>query len=255
MSVTEAAQGVALVTGGAKRIGRAISLTLARNGYAIAVHCNRSKDEAQALKAEIEAAGGSAEIVIADLADTAATARLVSAAAQALGTLTLLVNNASIFETDEIGSLDLKSWERQFAINLATPIFLAKSFAAQAPDGSAIVNLLDQRVLKTTPLFFSYSLTKSALHDATRTLAQALAPKIRVNGVAPGPTLPSYRQSADDFARQSANMPLGHGGTPEEIAEAVLYLATARSVTGAIIPVDGGQHVAWQTPDMRDLRE
>jgi NAD(P)-dependent dehydrogenase (short-subunit alcohol dehydrogenase family) len=255
MGVTEATQGAALVTGGAKRIGRAVSLALSRAGYAVAIHCNRSKDEAESLKSEIEAAGGRAAIVVADLTDTAAALRLVPDAAQALGPLTLLVNNASIFEADEIGTLSLESWQRQFAINLATPVFLAQAFAAQAPDGSAVVNLLDQRVLKTTPLFFSYSLTKSALYDATRTLAQALAPKIRVNGVAPGPTLPSYRQTKEDFARQSAAMPLGHGGTPEEIAEAVLYLTRARSVTGAVIPVDGGQHIAWQTPDMRDLRE
>jgi NAD(P)-dependent dehydrogenase (short-subunit alcohol dehydrogenase family) len=255
MGVTEASQHVALVTGGAKRIGRTISLVLARNGYNVAIHCNRSKDEAQSLKAEIEAAGGRAAILVADLTDSAAAAQLVPNAARVLGPLTLLVNNASIFEQDEIGTLELKNWQRQFAINLTTPVFLAQAFAAQAANGSAIVNLLDQRVLKTSPLFFSYALTKSALHDATRTLAQALAPRIRVNGVAPGPTLPSYRQTVEDFARQSAKMPLGHGGSPEEIAEAVLFLARARSITGAILPVDGGQHIAWETPDMRDVRE
>ena len=255
MTAARTERGAALVTGGAKRIGRAVSLRLARDGYTVAIHCNRSQDEAQALKAEIETGGGRAAIVMADLAETAVAERLVANAVQALGPLTLLVNNASIFQADEIGKLDLASWQHQFAINLATPVFLAQAFAAQAPAASAIVNLLDQRVLKTTPLFFSYSLTKSALHDATRTLAQALAPRIRVNGVAPGPTLPSYRQSAEDFARQSAKMPLGHGATPEEIAAAVLYLANAKSITGAVIPVDGGQHVAWQTPDMQDLRE
>jgi len=255
MGVTTAAQGAALVTGGAKRIGRAISLVLARSGYSVAIHCNRSRDDALSLEAEIKAGGGRAAILVADLADTAAAARLVPDAIQALGPLTLLVNNASIFEDDSIGTLDLKNWERQFAINLATPVFLAQAFAAQAPSGSAIVNMLDQRVLKTTPQFFSYALTKSALYDATRTLAQALAPRIRVNGVAPGPTLPSSRQTTEDFARQSANMPLGSGATPEEIAEAVLFLARARSVTGTILPVDGGQHIAWETPDMRDLRE
>ena len=255
MGVTEAAQGAALVTGGAKRIGRTISLALARYGYGVAIHCNRSRDEARSLQVEIEAAGGHAAIVVADLADTDAAARLVPEATQALGPLTVLVNNASIFEDDEIGALDLKNWQRQFAINLAAPIFLAQAFAAQAPDGSAIVNMLDQRVLKTTPRFFSYALTKSALYDATRTLAQALAPRIRVNGVAPGPTLPSSRQTTEDFARQSTNMPLGSGATPEDIAEAVLFLARARSVTGAVLPVDGGQHIAWETPDMRDLRE
>lgn len=255
MTAARIERGAALVTGASKRIGRAISLCLARDGYAVAVHCNRSKDEARALKDEIEAGGGRATVVAADLAETQAAARLVADAVKALGPLTLLVNNASIFEADEVGGLNLASWQRQFAINLATPVFLAQAFAAQAPAGSAIVNLLDQRVFKTTPLFFSYALTKSALHDATRMLAQALAPRIRVNGVAPGPTLPSYRQSAEDFARQSAKMPLGHGATPEEIAEAVRYLANAKSVTGAVIPVDGGQHVAWQTPDMQDLRE
>ena len=255
MTATKTDRGVALVTGGAKRIGRAISLRLARDGYAVAIHCNRSQDEARTLRAEIEANGGRAAIIVADLAETARVEWLVAHATDVLGPLTLLVNNASIFEADEVGALDLASWQRQFAINLATPVFLAQAFAAQAPAGSAIVNLLDQRVLKTTPLFFSYSLSKSALCDATRTLAQALAPRIRVNGVAPGPTLPSSRQSAEDFARQSAKIPLGHGATPEEIADAVLYLAGATSVTGAVIPVDGGQHVAWQTPDMQDLRE
>jgi NAD(P)-dependent dehydrogenase (short-subunit alcohol dehydrogenase family) len=140
------------------------------------------------------------------------------------------------------------------AVNLAAPLFLAKAFAAQAPAGSGIVNVLDQRVFKPTPRFFSYSLAKSALHSATTTLAQALAPRVRVNAVAPGPTLPSPRQSEAEFAQQAATLPLRRGPTPDDIAAAVVYLAKAEAVTGITIAVDGGQHVAWRTADS-DLAE
>lgn len=246
----------ALVTGGARRIGRSISLRLARAGYAIAIHCNRSEEEARTLKQEIEDGGGRCTVCTADLADSGVTGQLVADAAEALGPLTLLVNNASVFEEDGIATLTAEHWQRQMAINFATPVFLAKAFATQAPAGrSSIVNILDQRVLKPTPLFFSYSLSKAALHSATHMLAQALAPGIRVNGVAPGPTLPSSRQSADEFARQSSRLPLGRGATADDVAEAVLYLAGAAGVTGTVIPVDGGQHIAWQTPEISGIRE
>jgi NAD(P)-dependent dehydrogenase (short-subunit alcohol dehydrogenase family) len=245
----------ALVTGAGQRIGRAIATALAGAGYAIAIHCRRSKDEAAALAAEIEKAGGHSTIVVADLADEKAVARLVPDAAKALGPLTLLVNSAAIFEPDQIGSLTRERWDRQFAINLVAPVFLTDAFAAQAPDGSAIVNVVDQRVFKLTPNFLSYTLTKAALAAATHTLAQGLAPKIRVNGVAPGPTLPSPRQDPVEFARQTKTLPLARGPTPEDIARAVLFLASAHSTTGAIIPVDGGQHIAWQTPDTAGIRE
>lgn len=248
-------RGVALVTGAGQRIGRAVARTLADAGYAIAIHCRRSKDEAASLAAEIEKAGGRSAILVADLADDDAVARLVPEANRALGPLTLLVNSAAIFEPDQIGSLDHARWNRQFAINLVAPVFLTEAFAAQAPDGSAIVNVVDQRIYKLTPLFVSYTLTKAALAAATHTLAQGLAPKIRVNGVAPGPTLPSPRQDPSEFARQSARLPLGHGPTPEDIAQAVLFLAQAKSTTGVIVPVDGGQHIAWQTPDTAGVRE
>ena len=155
-----------------------------------------------------------------------------------------------MFEPDAIGALDAERFDRQFAVNLRAPLFLSEAFAAQARrEGASIVNILDQRVFKLTPHFVSYTLAKSALHSATRMLAQALAPKVRVNAVAPGPTMASARQAADDFARQAAAVPLGHGPTAEEVAEAVVYLASARSVTGATLVVDGGQHLAWQTPD------
>jgi NAD(P)-dependent dehydrogenase (short-subunit alcohol dehydrogenase family) len=247
--------GVALVTGAGQRIGRAIALALARAGYAVAIHCRRSRNEADVLAKEIDGLGRRSTIVVADLADDAAVDTLVSTAARSLGPLTLLVNSAAIFEPDQIGSLTRKGWQRQFAINLAAPVFLAESFAAQAPAGSSIVNIVDQRVFKLTPHFLSYTLTKAALAAATQTLAQALAPKIRVNGVAPGPTLPSPRQDAEEFARQAALLPLGHGPTPADIAQAVVFLASARSTTGVIIAVDGGQHIAWKTPDTEGIRE
>jgi NAD(P)-dependent dehydrogenase (short-subunit alcohol dehydrogenase family) len=148
-------------------------------------------------------------------------------------------------------------FDRQFAVNLRAPLFLSDRFAGQVPSGSdaSIVNLVDQRVYKLTPQFISYTLTKSALHTATVTLAQALAPRVRVNAVAPGPTLPSPRQDAEDFARQAGTLPLQRGPTPEDVAQAVLYLAQARNVTGVTIAVDGGQHVAWQTPDADGITE
>jgi NAD(P)-dependent dehydrogenase (short-subunit alcohol dehydrogenase family) len=244
----------ALVTGGTQRIGRAIVAALAQRGYAVAVQTRQSGDAAAALVAEIVAAGGRAAVVEADLADHAAVLRLVPAAAAQVGPLTLLVNNAAEFEPDEIGTLDRARFDRHVAVNLRAPIFLADAFAAQLPAGAdgSIVNLLDQRVLRPTPRFLSYGLTKSALYAATTTLAQALAPRIRVNAVAPGPTLPSPRQDAAAFARQAHAVPLGHGPSPHDIAEAVLYLAGATSVTGGTIAVDGGQHLAWRTPDIVD---
>jgi NAD(P)-dependent dehydrogenase (short-subunit alcohol dehydrogenase family) len=243
----------ALITGGGRRIGAAIARALAREGYALALHANRSRGEAEALAAEIEAVGGRARVVLADLADPAAVAGLI-AAATAFGPLTLLVNNAGVFEPDEIETLDRDGFERTMAVNLAAPLFLAKDFAAQAGEGAAIVNVLDQRVFKPTPRFFSYSLSKSALHAATTMLAQALAPRVRVNAVAPGPTLPSPRQSESEFAQQAAALPLQRGPSPEDIAAAVVYLGKADAVTGVTIAVDGGQHLAWRTADS-DLAE
>jgi NAD(P)-dependent dehydrogenase (short-subunit alcohol dehydrogenase family) len=247
----------ALVTGGAQRIGRAIALALARTGYAVAVHARGSRAQADALCAEIAATGGRARSVLADLADHGAVLRLVTEAAEAVGPLTLLVNNAALFEPDEIGKLDRERFDRQFAVNLRAPLFLVQAFAAQAPEGAdaSVVNLLDQRVYKPTPHFLTYGLTKSALHTATTTLAQALAPRLRVNAVAPGPTLPSSRQDAAAFARQAQAVPLGRGPSPEEIADAVIFLAQARSVTGVTLAVDGGQRLAWQTPDAVGIEE
>lgn len=245
--------GTALITGGARRIGRAIALALSGSGYAVVLHVRRLNDEADALVRQIAEQGGRAHVVSGDLADAAAVEKLIPAAA-AFGPLTLLVNNAAGFDADAFGGLERARFERTLAVNLVAPVFLAQAFAAQAPDGSGIVNIVDQRVFKPTPRFFSYSLSKAALHAATVTMAQALAPRLRVNAVAPGPTLPSPRQSEADFSKQAESLPLLHGPSPEDIAAAVVYLARASSVTGVTIPVDGGQHLAWRTPDS-DLAE
>jgi NAD(P)-dependent dehydrogenase (short-subunit alcohol dehydrogenase family) len=246
-------QGVvrtALITGAGRRIGAAITLSLARAGYSVILHANTSRQEAERLAATVIGAGGKARVVLADLADHEAVRGLVPAAA-AFGRLTLLVNNAGEFEPDDIETLSLARFRRAVAVNLEAPLFLSQAFAAQASAGAdaSIVNITDQRVLRPNPRFFSYTLSKSSLHTATTTLAQALAPNIRVNAVAPGPTLPSPRQTNAQFAAQAESMPLRRGPKPEDIAAAVVYLAQATSVTGATIPVDGGQHLSWRTAD------
>ena len=250
--MTDTRPGAALVTGGARRIGRAIVLALAARGHDVAIHHRDSVEDAEALAEEVQALGVRAAVVSADLTDEVATRALVPAAAEALGPLSVLVNNASVFEDDRVGDLSRQTWDLHLETNLRAPVVLAEAFATQAPEGSCIVNLLDQRVLKPDPRFFSYALSRNGLWWATRTLAQALAPRVRVNGVGPGPTLASIHQSPAEFAAEQAAMPLGHGSSPEDIAEAVLYLVDARSVTGQMIAVDGGQHLAWQTPDIAE---
>src|SRR5215470_15857815 len=214
--ITKNALRAALITGAGRRIGAAIALTLARAGYSVVLHAHHSREDAERLAAAIAGAGGRASVVLGDLADHEAVRGLVPAASS-LGALTLLVNNAGEFEPDDIETLSHARFQRAMAVNLAAPLFLSQAFAAQAPVGVdvSIVNVLDQRVLKPNPRFFSYTLSKSALHTATTTLAQALAPKLRVNAVAPGPTLPSVWQDNEAFARRSAAMPLGRGPRPE----------------------------------------
>ena len=250
MTETTPRSGAALVTGGGKRIGRAICLALAGAGFDVAVHYRGSPDEAEAVADEVRALGRRAAVVSADLMQEDQVRGLVPAAVAALGPLGVLVNNASVFEDDRIGDLGRETWDRHLETNLRAPVVLAEGFAAQAPDGSAIVNLLDQRVLKPDPRFFSYALSRNALWWATRTLAQGLAPRIRVNGVGPGPTLPSIHQSAAQFEAEAQAVPLARAGSPEAVAQAVLWLVDAELVTGQMIAVDGGQHLAWQTPDI-----
>lgn len=248
---------VALVTGSGRRIGRAIAEDLARAGFAVAIHCNRSRAEADAVAAGITARGGSATVVQADLANLAIVPAIITRATAALGAPTLLVNNASIFEDDGIGAFDAERFQRQLAINLTAPVLLADAFATALParERGLVVNIIDQRAWKTTPYYMSYQLSKSALLTATRTLAQALAPRIRVNAIGPGPTVPSPRQDPEDFRRQAEAVPLHHGPELAEFARTILYLYETRSITGQMIGLDGGQHLAWETPDVVGIKE
>jgi NAD(P)-dependent dehydrogenase (short-subunit alcohol dehydrogenase family) len=242
----------ALVTGGALRIGRAIALRLAREGWCVAIHCNRSLTAAETLAAEIKSAGGQAEIFSAPLDEAETPERLIKEVTARLGPLACLVNNASLFEDDRLGALSPEAWDRHIAVNVRAPVFLSQAFAAALPatrDGN-IINIVDQRVWRPNPLFFSYTISKAALWTATRTMAQALSPRIRVNAIGPGPVLRSIHQSEADFAQECAAMPLGHGTSPEEIADAVMFILGAPAMTGQMIALDGGQHLMWQTPDL-----
>jgi NAD(P)-dependent dehydrogenase (short-subunit alcohol dehydrogenase family) len=244
----------ALVTGAARRIGLKIAERLAAAGYDLGLHCSEtSYDEAMDAAARLARDGIKTFVIAADLQDPAAPAHIVKAAAKALGPLSLLVNNASVFEEDSALSIDPDLWERHFAINLRAPLLLAQEFVRQVPEGrkAAIVNIVDQRVWRPTPQFFSYSLTKSALWWATRTMAQTFAPLgIRVNAVGPGPVLPNTPQGVKGFAEEAAGVLLRRAVGEAEVADAVLYLAQAPSVTGQMIAVDAGQHLAWETPDI-----
>lgn len=244
-------RGTALVTGAGMRIGRAIALRLAREGYDIAVHCRSSRADADDVVQQIKASGGTALVVQGDLAKAGDVARLVPEAA-ALGPVTLLVNNASLFRPDSADAPDLELFSEHMDVNIGAPVMLSAAMAQALPMDrrGAIVHILDQRVMKPTPLFFSYALSKAALAAATITMAQSFAPRIRVNAVAPGPTLANVHDGQLIFKAEAAAVPLGQGGTPDEIADAVAYLALAPSVTGQTIAVDGGQHLAWLTPDI-----
>ena len=249
-------RGAALVTGAGKRIGKALALALAGAGYRVLVHYRGKSDDADEVVQAIKAAGGRGASIEANLADRASAASLIARAAEPFGALSLLVNSASYFHDDDVQTFTAESWDTHFQTNLHSPLLLAQGFAAQAQtlgaDGAnpSIINILDQRVLHPNPQFFSYTLTKTALATATTTMAQALAPRIRVNAIAPGPTLPSVHQSETVFAAEVAAVPLQRPSAPEDIAAAALYLASARAVTGQIIAVDAGQHLAWRTPDI-----
>lgn len=247
MAVLPAAP-TALVTGAGVRIGRAIALYLGRRGYHVAVHCNRSRADAEAVVAEIRSSGGEAAVLRADLADHRAVMHLIREAAAALGPLSVLVNNASLFEYDHILTATEASWDSHLDINLKAPFFLSQAFAAQLPADvpGNIINLIDMRVWRLTPHFASYTMAKAGLWAMTQSLASALAPQIRVNGIGPGPVLPNSRQSPEQFARQWQSTPLKRGAHPDEIAAAVGFLLDAPAVTGQMIALDGGQHLPWQ---------
>jgi NAD(P)-dependent dehydrogenase (short-subunit alcohol dehydrogenase family) len=245
---------IALVTGGARRIGAAIATCLASAGYRVVIHAHGHFDEAQKLADDLSSRGGHVRAVKADLTDPAARARLIADAASQFGPLSLLVNNASVFMSDRFADQDEAGWNANFEINLKAPVDLARAFAKQVPAGgnASIVNLVDHRVFKLTPQHFSYTLSKSALYTATLTMAQALAPHIRVNAIGPGPTFANPKDGAAGLSKEISGVPLGRAVVADDIAEAVLYLARATSVTGQMIAVDSGQHIGWRTPDITD---
>ncbi|MGO4278834.1 SDR family oxidoreductase [Cupriavidus sp. RAF20_2] len=257
-----AARGVALVTGGARRLGRAIALELATRGWDVAIHCNRSRDEAVTLATQIRGLGRRAAVLQADLSDEAATSKLVAACADALGVPTCLVNNASLFQYDVATSFSYASLDTHMRTNVAAPLLLAREMhKALGADGNqtaqrgVVINLLDQKLNNLNPDFLSYTLSKAALQTATVQLAQALAPRLRVVGVAPGITLVSGDQSDPGFVRAHGMTPLGKSSTPDDIAQAVAYLAGAHAVTGTTLYVDGGQHLMPLARDVMFLTE
>ena len=250
MTIATSIPRAALVTGAAKRLGRAMALALAGQGFDIAVHYAGSAEAAESTAAEIRALGRRAVVLRADLAVEAEAAGLVGAAVAALGPLGVLVNNASTFERDEWHDATRASWDLHMEPNLRAPFVLTQAFAAALPDGAegVVVNMIDQRVWSLTPHFMSYTISKAGLWAMTQTMALALAPRIRVNAIGPGPALPSPRQSQAQFDRQAASTPLGRGTSPEEIAGALLAILAMPAMTGQMIALDGGQHLQWGAP-------
>ncbi len=238
---------VALVTGAAKRIGATIAEELAKGGFDVAVHYQSSQGEAEALVDLLRSHGCQAIALSADLSQTGDVLDLIPRVRKALGPPTCLINNASVFELDTVATLTVQSWERHQSINLRAPILLAQALYLGLPDGidGNVINIIDQRVLKLTPDFFSYTVSKAGLWTATKTLAQAMSPRVRVNAIGPGPVLRSIHQSAADFAAEEQSTLLKRGATPAEIAGAVRFLLGAPAITGQMIALDGGQHLMW----------
>jgi NAD(P)-dependent dehydrogenase (short-subunit alcohol dehydrogenase family) len=247
----------ALVTGGAQRIGRALALALAKDGFAVAIHYHRSQHAAERLVARIRGDGGKAIAIDADLVHENAAAALLPRAERELGPIGCLVNNAAVFANDTVATATRESWDLHLAVNLRAPFVLIQNFAARLPAqvGGVVINVLDQRVWSLTPYFVSYTLAKAGLWTLTQTMALALAPRIRVNGIGPGPTLPSPRQTPEQFARQYELMPLRRGTSPQEIAAAMRFILSAPAMTGQMIALDGGQHLGWAQSQRTPLTE
>lgn len=247
----------ALVTGAAKRIGKAIVTDLAKQGFAVAIHANSSFAEAEALAAGLRQAGAQAVALQANLENISETEKIIEIAENALGPIGLVVNNASVFRDDSALAFDSSAWEAHFAVHVRAPAILAAAFVRQLPEDAEglIVNIVDQRVLSPNPRFFSYTLSKSALWMATQTMAQTLAPRIRVNAIGPGPTFKSTRQSPEDFQAQIDGLIMKAGPKLEEFGRTIRFLFDTPSITGQMIAIDGGQHLAWQTPDVAEIAE
>lgn len=245
------ARPVALVTGSARRIGRSIALELAAHGWDVAVHHRDSHAEAEATAADLRAAGAAAQVFAADLADEAQCAALLPAVREAFGRVDAVVNNASLFEYDDVAGFSFGAMERHWRANTAPAVLLAR--ALHAAGGGAVVNLLDQKLANPNPDYFSYTLSKAALESATTMLAMALAPTVRVAAVAPGVTLLSGEMSAQEFAASHRMTPLGRSSTPEDVARAVRFVLESPALTGTTLQVDGGQHLWGQPRDVMFL--
>lgn len=257
MNPSAAIPRAALVTGGAKRIGAALVEGLAADGFAVAIHYRDSRTEAEALAARIVAGGGKAVALAADLGREADVTALADAARAEIGPLGVLVNNASEFTRDEVLDATRESWDRHMEANLRAPFVLAQALARDLPDDAegAIVNMIDQRVWNLTPHFTTYTLSKAGLWTLTQTMALALAPRVRVNAIGPGPTLKSVRQDPAQFARQVASVPLKRGPELDEIVGAARFILAAPSLTGQMIALDGGQHLNWGAPGLNQPEE
>jgi NAD(P)-dependent dehydrogenase (short-subunit alcohol dehydrogenase family) len=238
---------VALVTGGAKRLGQAIAVELARQGFSVAIHCHSSIEKAEETRAQIKALGQRAVILRADLTDEAQVNRLIPQSIERLGPVGVLINNASRFDRDEWHDATRDSWDAHMESNLRAPFVLTQAFARALPAGAegVVINMIDQRVWSLTPHFVSYTISKAGLWALTQTMALALAPHIRVNAIGPGPALPSPRQTEAQFAQQSESVPLGHGTSPTEVAHAAVTILGLPAMTGQMIALDGGQHLQW----------
>lgn len=249
--MTETIPKTVLITGAARRVGRAIAEYLASEGFAIGIHARSSIAEAEEFANTIRQQGGRAAVLQADLEDSFSTSQLMSKATEALGPIGVLVNNASVFHKDEASQFDAATFEAHFAVHVRAPSILAAAFAEQLPreNSGLIVNIIDQRVLALNPRFYSYTLSKAALWTATQTLAQSFAPRIRVNAIGPGPTFKNERQLDEDFQAQIDALILKRGPKPDEFGRTIRFLYDTPSMTGQMIALDGGQHLGWETPD------
>ena len=247
---------VALVTGAARRLGRAIAIDLGRQGWSIALHVRQDDADARSAIEELVASGARVQLFVADLSQVDRVEELVPAVAERLGNPTCLVNNASVFTYDDVNTLTSQTWEQHFSVNAKAPVFLAKAMAASLPtaETGVVINIIDQRVWKPTPHFLSYAGSKATLWAMTQTLAQGLAPRVRVNAIGPGPMLRSVHQSQADFDAQCAATPLQRATSTDDVAAAVRFIIDAQAMTGQMIALDGGQHLSWKTPDIGDGR-
>ena len=248
-------ENTVLITGGSQRIGAVISDRLAREGWNVIIHYNKSKKKAFNLKKNLSTYKINCCCIKADLSKELELKKLFKNAKKEMGVITCLINNASTFELDNLENIKKKKWDYHLNTNLWAPIFLIQQFIKNLPKNinGNIINVVDQRVINLTPFFTTYTITKSALWTLTQTTALALAPKIRVNAIGPGPTLPSKRQTNNKFKRQYMKVPLKKSVNPNEIAEAVLFILKSKSLTGQLINIDSGQHLGWANANNKKI--